>query len=410
MSPDPVPANGPPPGGGLLADVDRAALAVAFAERLRRRGVPVGLTAVEAFAHALAVSPPDSMTRLYWAARVTLVRHRAEIETFDAVFAAVFGDATLGVDPHARRRPRTLPPPATGRFVPVTGAAGGAQDGGGLPWATPPRVTGAAAEPSDGPLTVPEPLPSAVATLAGTPFEHLDDREIELLGAWLRSAMTSWPTRRGRRFAADPRGSRIALRATVARSRRTGWEPLRLMREHPVRRPRRLVMLCDVSESMRPYVTAYLHLMRALSLTADAEAFAFATTLTRLTAALRHRSARVAVERATEKVADRYGGTRIASNIAALLASHHGGLVRGAVVIIASDGWDSDPPECMTAAMTRLRRRAHRVLWLNPRASAPGFEPRVGAMAAALPHCDALLPADTFLALRQVISVLAGLR
>ncbi len=394
--------------GGLLADVDRAALAVAFAQRLGRRGVPVGLTAVEAFVRAMEVSPPVSMPRLYWAARVSLVRHRSEIEVFDAVFAAVFGDATLGVDPHARRR-RPLPPAATGRYASVAGAAGANQEGGGLPWATPPQVVGDA-EPSDSPLAVPEPLPSALAALADTPFEHLDDHELELLGSWLRAAMTDWPTRRSRRFTADPRGRRIALRATVERSRRTGWEPLRLMRERPVHRPRRLVMLCDVSQSMRPHVPAYLQMMRALALVADAEAFAFATTLTRLTAALRHRSTRLAIEHATEKVTDRFGGTRIATNIAALLASHHGGLVRGAIVIIASDGWDADPPEAMTAAMTRLRRRAHRVIWLNPRASAPGFEPRVAAMAAALPYCDDLLPADTFRALRHVIDTISRVR
>ncbi|MEV5410016.1 VWA domain-containing protein [Thermopolyspora sp. NPDC052614] len=401
--------NGTTTPGGLLANVDRAALAVAFAERLRRRGVPVGLPAVEAFVRAMEVSPPDSMPRLYWAARIALVRHRSEIEIFDAVFAAVFGDVTLGVDPHARRRRRPLPPAATGRYITAPGTAGANQQGGGLPWATPPRVIGDA-EPSDSPLTVPEPLPSAVAALADTPFEHLDDHELDLLATWLRSAMTDWPTRRSRRFTPDPRGRRIALRATIARSRRTGWEPLRLMRERPARRPRRLVMLCDVSQSMRPNVTAYLHLMRALALFADAETFAFATTLTRLTAALRHRSTRLAIEHASEKVTDRYGGTRIATNIAALLASHHGGLVRGAVVIIASDGWDSDPPEAMTAAMTRLRRRAHRVIWLNPRAAAPGFEPRVGAMAAALPYCDNMLPADTFHALRRVIEVVADIR
>jgi uncharacterized protein len=72
--------------------------------------------------------------------------------------------------------------------------------------------------------------------------------------------------------------------------------------------------------------------------------------------------------------------------------------------MIASDGWDSDPPADLAAAMARLRRLAYRVVWLNPRAGAPGFEPRVAAMAAALPYCDALLPADTFRSLRDAIS------
>jgi uncharacterized protein with von Willebrand factor type A (vWA) domain len=105
-------------------------------------------------------------------------------------------------------------------------------------------------------------------------------------------------------------------------------------------------------------------------------------------------------------VNDRFGGTRIASNLRALLASHHGGATRGAVVIIASDGWDSDDPAALAAVMARLRRRAHRVIWMNPRAAAPGFEPLVGAMAAALPHCDELLPAHNLRALAGVIAAI----
>jgi uncharacterized protein len=140
---------------------------------------------------------------------------------------------------------------------------------------------------------------------------------------------------------------------------------------------------------------------------ADAEAFAFATTLTRLTPALRQTSARAAIAQATDAVTDRFGGTRIAANLTALLDSHHGNTLRGAVVIVASDGWDSDPPDRLAAAMARLGRRAYRILWLNPRACAPGFAPRVAAMAAALPFCDAMLPAATFADLTGVARHLA---
>ena len=88
-------------------------------------------------------------------------------------------------------------------------------------------------------------------------------------------------------------------------------------------------MLCDVSQSMQAHSTAYLHLMRAAVLSADAEVFAFGTSLTRLTPVIAHRSPSVAIEQATAKVSDRFGGTRIASNLRALLASHHGGAPAG---------------------------------------------------------------------------------
>jgi hypothetical protein len=159
---------------------------------------------------------------------------------------------------------------------------------------------------------------------------------------------------------------------------------------------------------MQAQAAAYFHLMRALALTADAEVFAFATSLTRLTTVLAHRSAEVAIDQASARVVDRFGGTRIATNVHSLLASHHGGAVRGAIVIVGSDGWDSDRPEKLATAMARLRRRAHRVIWMNPRASAPGFEPRVASMAAAMPFCDQLLPADTFAALARVIAEISS--
>jgi uncharacterized protein with von Willebrand factor type A (vWA) domain len=192
----------------------------------------------------------------------------------------------------------------------------------------------------------------------------------------------------------------------MARARRTGWEPIELVRTRPVRRPRRLVLLCDVSRSMQAEATAYLQLGRAFVRAADAEVFAFATGLTRLTPVLRRRSATVAMAQATEAVGDRFGGTRIAANLHALLASRHADLVRGAIVLIGSDGWDSCPATDLAAELARMRRRAHRILWINPRAGVPGFQPRVASMAAALPYCDRMLPGDTFAALRRVIDAI----
>ncbi len=103
---------------------------------------------------------------------------------------------------------------------------------------------------------------------------------------------------------------------------------------------------------------------------------------------------------------DRFGGTRIATTVDALLRSRHGAALRGATVVIASDGWDTDPPEAMDRAMQRLRRRAHAVIWVNPRVAAPGYEPVVGGMAAALPHCDELLSGHSLRTLIEVVSAI----
>jgi uncharacterized protein len=389
----------------LLPGIDRAAFATALATRLRARGVQVGFP--EDFARALGVAPPPDRGSLYWTARTTLVRRHADLAAFDAVFAAVF-DGAVGLDPHSRRDPTDAP--STGdTHVPVPDRDPAAGPAGGLPWATlPPAVD--AAEDTDSPIGFPQRLPSDLAALADVPFERLTPAQLAELGRWLEAALATWPTRRSRRTRIDPGGSRIAVRPTIARARRTGWEPIRLVRVRQVDRPRRIVLICDVSQSMQAQATAYLHLMRAFALRSDAEVFAFATSLTRLTPVLAHRSAEAAIEQATALVTDRFAGTRIATNLQALLTSRHRNAVRGAVVVIGSDGWDSDPPEAVAAAMARLRRRAYRVLWMNPRAAAPGFRPTVSTMAAALPYCDELLPADTFGSLAAVIRAVSSTR
>ncbi len=390
----------------VLRGVDRAAFVVALGQRLREAGVPVDLTSMTAFSGALGVAPPRDVSTLYWAARLTLVRQAHDLVRFDAVFDAVFRDAVLAVDPHARRSPEQ-PASAEDEMVPVPAAGAEEQQGAGLPWHTLPQVAEPADDEGDA-FFVPERLPSAVQAFIDTPFEDLDDRQMALLGAWLERSAQRWPTRRSRRVRVHPAGSRVALRETIVRSRRTGYEPLELSRVRPVQRPRPVVMLADVSQSMQAYSTAYLHLMRALALSGRAETFVFSTSLTRLTPALVHRSPRVAIAQATEQVVDRYGGTHLARSLRALLVSRHGGDLRGGVLVVASDGWDSDEPEELADAMTRVRRRAHRVIWLNPRAAAPGFAPLVGPMAAALPFCDAFLPAHTVRAMVEAFDAIAG--
>ena len=395
----------------LLRGIDRAGFATTLALRLRAAGVPVDVTGIETFTRAIQVCVPDSRHRLYWVARIALVRRLSELAVFDAVFASVFDDVVLGLDPVARRQPRTSGPGDDD--VPAGLPAGAAleSDADGLPWLTLPTVVDTASG-ADADVTVPLRLPSDLADVADTPFQELDADRLALLSGWLESALKTWPSRRSRHLAYHRAGPRIAMRATLARARRTGWEPVELVRSRATRKPRRVVMLCDVSQSMQAQSTAYLHLMRAAALTTDAEVFAFATSLTRLTAVLAHRSPAVAIEQATATVTDRFAGTRIATNVGALIASRHGGALRGAIVIIASDGWDSDDPSKLGAAMSRLHRRAHFVIWLNPRAAAPGFAPLAGAMAAALPYCDELLPADTIRALADVVAAIgrAGAR
>lgn len=387
----------------VLRGIDRAAFAVSFVQRLRRAGLRVDMTAGADLAEALGAMTPADSDELYWMLRITVLRRHADLATFDAVFAAVFADAVLPMDPAARRRP--LPTTGRGdRYAPMPAAEAEPQTGTGLPWTTLPAVVGPADRADDAPA-VPMRLPTDVATLADTGFEDLDGARMAHLERWL--ARATRPARRSRRLTIGRPEYRIALRPTISRARRTGFEIVRPVAVTPQRRPRRVVVICDVSRSMEAQAHAYLHLMRALVRTWGAEAFVFATGLTRLTPALANRLPAAATAAATAAVADRFGGTRIAANLSELVGGRHGRLLRGAVVVIGSDGWDSDPPADLARVMRRIRRRAHRVIWMNPRAGATGFEPLVKTMAAALPYCDDFLAVDTFAAFERVIDAIA---
>ena len=394
----------------LLRGVDLAAFAAALVARLRNAGVLVSASGPTSFVQALRHLAPQTPAALYWAARLTLVNRMDDLAAFDVVFLSVFGELDGPKDHDALLQlpgPRT---PAAGMVDRAGNRSSSpqaqAQD---LPWVT---RTATDEKNTAGPnIQLPDFLPSRIAALADEPFDQFDPDDLRLLGSWLEASVQRWPRRRSLRFESSPHGKRIDLRATMNASRSTGWEPVVLARTRPRRRPRRVVLVCDVSRSMQPYAAIYLHLMRAAVLRQARirpEVFAFSTSLTRLTPVLSHRSAEVALERANAKVTDRFGGTFIGRSIGTLLAPPHGNVLRGAVVIIASDGWDSDPPDVLGHALARVRRRAELLVWLNPRAAHTEFQPLAGSMAEALRYCDLFLPGHSLTGLRRLLLALAS--
>lgn len=399
---------------GLFAGVDRAVFIASFAGKLRDAGLSVPISAINRAAAALDAVGALTMADLYWSSRVSLVAQRSDIALFDSVFHSVFDAEDLS--PRSGRR-------ALGR-VASTGDANhrvrSQQDGsdeivagGGLPWASRPSVIEMENDSGDDDDTddvlIPELAPSNDMVIADRPFDELDEAELQRVTAELEHAMQSWPVRPSRRRRRSKSGNKVALRATLRHTMRTGGEPLAIVTTKRRVRQRRVVVLVDVSGSMESFARAYLHVTRALVLAGRAEVFAFSTELTRITTSLRHRSPSEAIEQASDLVGDRFGGTRLAASIGALLRHRQwGGLVRGSIVVIVSDGWDSDPPADTDRSMSRLARRAHRVVWINPRAAALDFEPKVGAMAAALPHCDHFLPGHSRRAIDDVIEAISA--
>jgi hypothetical protein len=176
-----------------------------------------------------------------------------------------------------------------------------------------------------------------------------------------------------------------------------------------VERPRRVVLICDVSGSMEPYTRAFLQFLHACVGGTRAEAFVFATRLTRLTRPLRTRRPELALERAAAAAKDWSGGTRIGDSLRRFNDAYgRRGMARGAVVVILSDGWERGDPELVVREMQRLRRLAHRIVWVNPRKAGRGYEPLVGGMAAALPWVDAFVSGHNLRALEEVTDAIAG--
>ena len=138
------------------------------------------------------------------------------------------------------------------------------------------------------------------------------------------------------------------------------------------------------------------------------EAFAFGTRLTRITHELSGRDHDLAMERAAAAVVDFSGGTRIGDALAELNRGHGRRLGRGAVVVILSDGWDRGDPQRLAAEMARLRRSAHRLVWLNPLAAHADYEPLTRGMRAAIPHTDRLLPGNSLASLEELAVILEG--
>ena len=169
-------------------------------------------------------------------------------------------------------------------------------------------------------------------------------------------------------------------------------------------------MLCDISGSMEPYARAYLQFLTcAAGSGPNAEAFVFATRLTRLTRALAARHPERAIQRAAAAAPDWSSGTRIGDALKQFNDRHgRRGMARGAVVVILSDGWERGDPMLVGREMSRLARLAHRIVWVNPRVGASEFSVRAGGMVAALSHCDALVSGHSFEALGEVVEAIGA--
>lgn len=217
--------------------------------------------------------------------------------------------------------------------------------------------------------------------------------------------------RLARRDRATARGRRLDLRRVIRSSSASGGMPMRLFYRHRTPRPLRLVMLMDASGSMNQYGAFFLRFMRgALDSFHEADAFVFHTKLVHIGDVMRERNAEKAIERLSLMTTGWSGGTRIGESLEAFNRHYAKRTVHGrTVIMILSDGYDTSPPELLNAELSRLKKRAKSLVWLNPMMAWKGYEPVARGMEAALPHIDLLAPAHNLDSLAALEPYLAKL-
>jgi uncharacterized protein with von Willebrand factor type A (vWA) domain len=337
------------------------------------------------FAEALAAVGLDRRVRVHAAATACFLRNPVDRARFEACFAA-FWDG----------RPVEAGAATVTGELPVTVVVD-------LPEEAEPDAAAEDEDEDDRADPVLHLRWSATEVLRHKDFAACTPAELAQLQRLLPTLRRGGATRRSRRPVAARRGS-PDLRRTVRRALRSGGDPVALLRRGPGERPRRLVLLVDVSGSMAAYARTLVRFAHATAVgRRRVEVFTLGTRLTRLTRELATHDPDVALERAGRAVPDWSGGTRLGESLKRF-NDEWGvrGLARGAVVVVLSDGWDRGDPAVLGRELARLRRVAHRIVWVNPLKAAPGYQPLAGGMAAALPHVDSFLEGHSLAALEEL--------
>ena len=335
--------------------------AVGWARELRAAGLGVGMSETLDFVRALEVVDLSVRDEVRSASRAIHVRRHDEIEIHDELFEQ-FWSGLRRLGDSAPGAPRT---------VELPGGEGS----------------------ESGPVIVRKSW-SAEEVLRRKDFAHMSADELRQAARLIEALALSLERRPTRRFELHVHGTHLAPRPMMRRSMATGGELLDWVWRRRRTEPRSITLLLDVSGSMDAYARVLLRFAHALGrVNRRTETFVFGTRLTRVTKQLRTRRGDEALAAVSAAVADFSGGTRIGGSLRDFNRRWaHRVSPSNSIVIVLSDGWDRGDPALVGSETARLRRNSHRLLWLNPLAGAPGYQPLAAGMAAAARHVDALLP------------------
>lgn len=362
-------------------------LLVDFAHQLRSAGLAVGSGDVLTYCSAIAPLDPTDMLDLYWAGRTTLVTKRDSIPVYDEVFRRFF---LTGADPVQELMAVTVPTTTETEAMLVA----------------PATDPGGEEREDEAMLGL---LASDADALKHKSFAACTPEELAALRRIMARIRLTPPKRRTRRTVNSRSGRAPDMRRTIRESMRMHGEPAELFWRRRRVRLRPLILILDISGSMADYSRSLLQFAYSAKRAATrVEVFCFGTRLTRVTRALDNRRPDVALELAARSVFDWEGGTRIGESLDAFVRDWgRRGLSRGGVVVICSDGLDRGDPGVLAAAMERLSRLSHTVVWMNPhKGDNVGFRPNTLGMMVAAPHIDLMLSGHDLNSLEEFAALL----
>jgi len=377
-------------GGVTAAGRDPDEILLGFARALRAAGVPVTQDRSQGYLEAVSVVGLEDARATYWAGRATLCGGPDDLERYDQVFDAYFSSRD-GL-------PRTRPVPAS---TPSSSLALSETEGAGAEESVDTEDVRAAA--------------SVTEVLRHRDVATMSPAEKHRLAAMFATIRLQPPARRTARHQPWHRGDLDASRTLRSSLRRMG-EPGQIAWRRRGVRPRRIVLLIDVSGSMSGYADALLRLAHRFTVSAGGtagtprgvvETFTVGTRLTHLTRAMRLRDPDRAIVAAGETVPDWSGGTRLGETLR-IFSDRWGqrGMARGAVVVIFSDGWERGDPSLLAEQMGRLHRIAHRVVWVNPHRGKDGYLPLQQGVVAVLPYCQDFVAGHSLATFKEVAEVI----
>jgi uncharacterized protein with von Willebrand factor type A (vWA) domain len=365
---------------------------VAFCRALRLRGLSVTPSEAIDAGRALTVIDLTDRTETFLGLRSILTSRPEDLPTFEELFDAFWNRIRPAEQPDKVVAPRT------------SSAAASAQ----------PRLQKIRLQSRRSPLleystgdptaeTVNLPGASRSDVIGKKSFAGFTSSELSEIQRIARRIARRLARKRSRRWTPARRGRRINLRRSLRQSLRLGGELIELSRQRRKQKKTRIVVLCDVSGSMDFYSRLLLQFVHSLQNTASrVETFVFSTRLERITTHLKDRSYEQSLDRLAANVEGWSGGTLIGPSVASFNSGWRELVDRRTIVVILSDGWDTGEPEILSDALADVKRRAARLIWLNPLSGTPGYQPLTRGMQAALPHIDTLAPLHNLASIRTL--------